>query len=193
MIALIIAILTIVIAASQLFVALSVKAGSKRRDIHKDTNLKCEYFQSKIIPLYKELIKYHDKNKINLLTDVYFNKETGILTKPYKPSPKYPDFLDKAEALFNEMDAFAAFIIDKTLSDSDMAFKMQGRAFCDIINKLKVVYDIFLTTNKEDYYSLERLYDLWIVKYIPRNVIVEYSLNSNIDKQMPATNMRYSQ
>jgi hypothetical protein len=191
MTALTIAILTVVIAACQLYVALSVKAGNKKRDIHKDTNLKCEYFQSKIIPIYKDLIKYHDKNKINLLTDVHFNKITGVLTKPYKPSPNYPDFLDKAEALFNEMDAFAAFIIDKTLSDSNIAFKMQGRAFCDIINKLKVVYDIFLTTNKEDYYSLERLYDMWIVKYTPKKVVVEYSLYSNLEKQMPATNISY--
>lgn len=193
MIALSLAILTVVIAACQLFLALSIKAGNKKRDIQKDTHFNCEYFQSNIIPLYKELIKYHDKNTINLLTNVSFDKKTGILTKPYKPSPKYPDFLDKTEALFNEMDAFAAFIIDKTLSDSDIAFKMQGRAFCDIINKLKVVYDLFLTTNKEDYYSLERLYNLWIVKYIPNNITVEYSLDGKITNKIQTISIPYSQ
>ena len=79
--------------------------------------------------------------------------------------------------LFNEMDSFAAFINDKTLADSEIAYKIQGKAFCDIIIKLKVVYDIFLTTNKDDYYCLEQLFNSWIKQYSPSNIIVNYNVN----------------
>lgn len=174
MVVIIIMVITVSVSTWQVIVTISTSNTNNKRDIHKETIYKCEYFQSKIIPQYIELIKFHDKNKIDIIGKVHFDKSTGILTKPYKLSSKYPDFLEKTMFLFNEMDAFSAFIIDNKIADLNLAYKIQGKAFCDIIEKLEVIYNLYLTTNKDDYYSLEKLYNLWAVKHSKRNILVEY-------------------
>lgn len=178
MITLIVSIVTIVIAGCQVYVSIYIDKGNKKHDIYRDTLLKCEYFQAKIIPQHLELMKFHRKNKLNLLESISFDKSTGILNKPLKLPAKWDVFLENTMLLFNEMDSFAAFITNSSLADINKAYEIQGSAFCKIINELKVVYDLYLTTNKDDYYCLENLYNQWSAKRTPVSIVVEYETKS---------------
>lgn len=132
------------------------------RYLIKDVTLsKCEIFQREVYPKYLDLLKMHDKYKIGILDKTIFNKETGIIIKPNKFHPKGNDFLDKTMLLFNEMDAFAAYVVDKTIFDEKLAFEMQGKAFCDIIEHLKNVYEMYIYVDAKAYIALTTVYERW--------------------------------
>ncbi len=131
-----------------------------RREIRNKTLDKCEQFQKEIIPEYLEIIKYHKDNNINIIGQIYIRD--GMIVKPIiEPSQEMVNFFEQVMLLFNHMDSFAAYFIDNMVAEEKVACKLQGKAFCDIVNELKAVYDLFMITHKKDYFSLTTIYEKW--------------------------------
>lgn len=130
------------------------------------TLTKCEDFQSRIYPEYVALLRFHDKNKLGILDKVDFDAVSNIITKSMRINSKGKVFLDRVMFLFNDMDAFAAYVLDDTITEEKLAFSLQGKAFCDIIEGLKVVYDMYVFVDPKGYKALKILYESWSMKLI---------------------------
>lgn len=128
------------------------------------TLMKCEDFQSRIYPEYVALLRFHDKNKLGILDKVDFDTVSNVITKSITITSKGKDFLDRVMFLFNDMDAFAAYVLDDTITEEKLAFSLQGKAFCDMIDGLKVVYDMYVFVDPKGYRALKTLYELWSMK-----------------------------
>lgn len=120
----------------------------------------CELFQKKIIPKYLGVIKYAHKNQIKISKIVQF-VDNSTIKKPLTPHPKTNDLLDMIMDLFNDMDSFASYFAAKDIADESLAYKAQGKAFCDIINELNNIFRLFTKIKKEDYNNLIELYNIW--------------------------------
>lgn len=120
----------------------------------------CESFQRNVYPEFVELLKVYDKHK-NVIDKISFDNKTGIILKPIKIAPNINNFLDRIMFLFNDMDSFAAYILDKTMTDEAIAFSLQGKAFCDIIDNFKIIYELYIYVDPLGYVSLDELYHKW--------------------------------
>lgn len=125
----------------------------------------CMSFQRDIIQEYISTMNYHSDNHLNLIREIYVDKERGIIKKPQKMKKNSEIFLQKVMHLFNEMDMFAAKLLANCREEEYQAYKIQGRAYCDIIRNLKGIYDLFLLTNGQDYLYLSELYNIWSLRY----------------------------
>lgn len=133
---------------------------TEKKHIKGITLMKCESFQRNVYPEFVSLLKTYGKYKA-VFDKISFDKESGIISKPTKINPNIYIFLDKIMFLFNEMDSFAAYMLDNSITDETMAFSLQGKAFCDIINEFKIIYDIYIYVDSQAYVSLDRLYRKW--------------------------------
>lgn len=123
------------------------------------TIIKCEQFQKQIIPKYLGMMKYAKENKLKIAKMVQF--EGNNIIKPYRPHPKTKDFLDMVMDLFNDMDSFASYFVNSKIMNNYIAYKSQGKAFCDIIDSLYNIFKLFIFIRKEDYNNLIELYNIW--------------------------------
>lgn len=133
---------------------------AEKKHIKGITLMKCESFQRDVYPEFVSLLKTYEKNKA-VLGKISFDKKTGIVLKPIKINSNIKMFLDKVMFLFNEMDSFAAYILDSSITDETIAFSLQGKAFCDIIDKFKIIYEMYIYADPKAYVSLDRLYKKW--------------------------------
>ncbi len=124
----------------------------------------CMSFQRDIIQEYISTKNYHSENHLNLIGEIYVDKERGIIKKPQKMKKNSEIFLQRVMHLFNEMDMFAAKLLTTCREEEYQAYKIQGRAYCDIIRDLKGIYDLFLLTSGQDYYYLSELYNIWSMR-----------------------------
>lgn len=123
------------------------------------TLIKCEQFQRKIIPKYLGIMKYANENNIKIPKIVQFEEDKII--KPYRRHPKTKDFLDMVMDLFNDIDSFASYFVNSKIMNNYIAYKSQGKAFCDIIDSLYNIFNLFIFIRKEDYNNLIELYNMW--------------------------------
>lgn len=118
-------------------------------------------FQKDTIPHYLDILDFYKKNGLDLLETLEINVLDGKITKPKEIKQHTDEFLNKMMLLFNEMDTFASGIIFLAKEQEDKAFLMQGRAYCDMINTFKGIYDLYKLTNGQDYLNLIQLYEKW--------------------------------
>jgi len=123
-----------------------------------DINIK---FQKEVIPHYVDTENYYKKHNLTLLESVKIDVNNGIIIKPQKIKSHTEEFLKRIMFLFNEMDMYASGILCLAKDNEKKAFLMQGKAYCDIINNFKCIYDLYMLTNKQDYSNLSKLYDIW--------------------------------
>lgn len=124
----------------------------------------CMSFQREIIQEYIFIKNFHSEHHLNLIGNIYVDKERCIIKKPQKMKKNSERFLQKVMCLFNEMDMFAAKLLTTCREEEYQAYKIQGRAYCDIIRDLKGIYDLFLLTSGQDYYYLSELYNIWSMR-----------------------------
>ncbi|MBQ4485130.1 MAG: hypothetical protein II934_09060 [Prevotella sp.] len=124
----------------------------------------CMSFQRDIIREYVSVKNFHAAHKLNLIGNIYVDKKNGIVHKPKKMKKNSDIFLQKVMFLFNEMDMFAANLLMEEPENEYQAYRIQGHAYCDIIEDLKGIYDFFLYTHRKDYLHLAKLYDIWSVR-----------------------------
>lgn len=137
---------------------------AEQRRKRETTLMKCESFQRMVCPEFVALLNFHSKYKLGILEKVTFDPKSGIVKKPRIIPYKSNEFLNGVMSLFNEMDAFAGFVLDETIADERLAFSLQGKVFCDIIDSFKVVYDMYLTVDPQGYKILNSLYERWSEK-----------------------------
>lgn len=123
------------------------------------TLIKCEQFQKKIIPKYLGVMKYAKENNLKISKIVQFEEDKII--KPYRPHPKTKVFLDMVMDLFNDMDSFSSYFVNSKIMNNYIAYKSHGKAFCDIIDSLYNIFNLFIFIRKEDYNNLIELYNIW--------------------------------
>lgn len=123
----------------------------------------CDLFQKRIIPKYLGIKEYARINKMKISKIVQFI-DTNTIRKPLTPHPKTNIFLDMVMDLFNDMDSFAAYFVVNDIADESLAYKAQGKAFCDIINELNNIFRLFISIKKEDYNNLTELYNIWSIR-----------------------------
>lgn len=103
----------------------------------------------------------HSNLDVDIIGRISLDKETGDFHLPkLKNNAEYIAFLNEVMFLFNEMDEFAKKIQDDRI-DKELAYKLQGNTFCDIISSFKHLYDLFIELGEAAYKDLENLYKLW--------------------------------
>jgi len=136
------------------------KKSTDKKQMRDMTLRICESFQRNVYPEFVELLKVYGRHK-NVIDNISFDNITGIISKPIEINPDINVFLDRIMFLFNEMDSFAAYILDKTMTDETIAFSLQGKAFCDIIDSFKKIYELYIYVDPIGYVSLDELYNKW--------------------------------
>lgn len=137
------------------------KKNEKKNEPSKLLLSLCKDFQTIVIPYYIGIINYHSKNHLNIIGYIQVDKKKGITIKPQEMKKKYDSFIQKVLVLFNEMNMFATEILEKYKDEEFQAYRIQGHAYCDIINHLNCIYPLFLMTNEDDYHNLSELYNIW--------------------------------
>lgn len=139
-----------------------IKPSSDDMDV---VTVQCLMFQRVIIPKYQEVERFYRQKKLDVLRRVKIDKEKGVIQKPSRIKKGTDEYLIAVMNLFNEMDMFAMKINDlNSPKKLAMAYKIQGRAFCEIIESLRPIYELFMLTNEQDYVNLSHLYDEWKVR-----------------------------
>lgn len=121
----------------------------------------CMDFQRNAIHRYSEIMRYYHDNNLRLLENIQIHLIYGKNPRPETQEKENQIFIEKVMHLFNEMDSFATIILNNPSQIIDLAREIQGNAFCDIINQLKCVYDLFMIKNSSDYTYLTKLYEKW--------------------------------
>lgn len=138
------------------------------RGKRKNTTLeKCEQFQRDVIPEYISLVRFHEQNKLEIIDGFHvyaIDKMKVVIKDLIETDEMVKNFLDRVMFLFNKMDAFAAFVNSRSVTNEELAFAIQGKAYCDIINDFKNLYDLYICIDPQGYSELKKLYDKWILK-----------------------------
>ena len=144
------------------FVINVIDRHNNKKHIQDDTTYElCGYFQQQVIPHFFRVFDMNSNLDVNIINKISYDKETGDFYLPkLKNRTEYMAFLNEVMFLFNEMDEFAKKIQDGRV-DIDLAYKLQGNTFCDIISSFKHLYDLYVELDGEAYKDLDKLYKLW--------------------------------
>ena len=158
---------TIIIGVLQIILPPHESISAREKSIKTITYTKCESFQREVYPKFVSLLRTYTRYS-TIFDNISFDNKTKTIFKSAKIHPNIKTFLDNVMFLFNDMDSFAAYILDDTITDEAIAFSLQGKAFCDIIDTFKLIYDMYICANPEAYVSLDRLYRKWSIRLIGR-------------------------
>lgn len=157
---------TIILPAVTFLIKCYYEQQHEKRLIINDVYRLCMDFQQKVISEYCRTMEFYQSHSLQVLnytinTEKVEDYKTVYILKNEEKKDGTDEFLEKVMLLFNEMDLFAAMVFHYKEKYQQKFYKIQGNAFCDIINNLQFVYKLFIITNKQDYTFLIRLYELW--------------------------------
>ena len=124
----------------------------------------CETFNRIIVPKFNSLMNYERENQFFLEDRIMVDETSGEIYKPIFTERemeilKY--ILDESMVIFNELDLFAAKILELSDDVIDYARIHSGNIFCDTLNYRIRTYKLMQITHKGDYQFLNILYERW--------------------------------
>lgn len=120
----------------------------------------CMIFQRIVIPAYQAALKFYSEHQLNVLS-IKIDWSNGVIRKPSKNKKGTEEFLQAVMLMFNDMDMFAMQVLEMSTKQRLKAYKMQGHAYCDIIDSLKPIYELFKIHSAKDYVNMINLYNVW--------------------------------
>jgi len=124
----------------------------------------CETFNRIIVPKFNSLMNYERENQFFLEDKIMVDETSGEIYKPIFTEREMEILryiLDESMVIFNELDLFAAKILELSDDVIDYARIHSGNIFCDTLNNRRRTYKLMQITHKGDYQFLNILYERW--------------------------------
>lgn len=133
-----------------------------KREAFKIASEKCEYYMEKIIPLFDELDKNIQENKI----DFFERTKVTIINNEIKT---FPEFKNKEEMskvislkvgdILNPLESFSLFFING-VADEKIGYLTIGHTYCYSVKRYLPII-LPLSSNKKYYKNIIQLFLIW--------------------------------